>query len=225
MAFESHASTLLGLDAAGQTEPAAVHPDGILDLGETNFVAGRVRARPRHRPHRTGQCQPPAAPRAAWTATSASISGDGQLRGVRVLAPNLVPGELTPVSEVFLHDLRRTATTRVSLGTSDDRQGNEDERAARDSRGRHPGGFISESRQPRARRPQPPGRRLRPPVCASPVAGRCHGADPATQLLAADPDRGGAAGVDLEVVTGRPGGRQFVPVRRCQPTVLGRCAR
>ena len=116
VAFESRATTLLGFDATGQDAPKMlVNPDGIFDLGDTNFVPDIfVHDLATARTERVSVAGD--GTQANLDSYGASISGDGRYVAFVSLATNLVAGDTNKVREVFLHDRQTNATTRVGLG-------------------------------------------------------------------------------------------------------------
>ncbi|MGQ0845163.1 MAG: hypothetical protein ACT4QF_13630 [Sporichthyaceae bacterium] len=116
VAFESRATTLLGVDPTGQDAPKSlVNPDGIFDLSDTNFVPDVfVHDLATARTERVSVAGDGA--QATADSYGASISGDGRYVAFVSLANNLTPGDTNNVREVFLHDRRERTTSRVGVG-------------------------------------------------------------------------------------------------------------
>ncbi len=116
VAFESRATTLLGYDVTGQDAPKMlVNPDGIFDLGDTNFVPD-IFVHDLTTAHTERVSVASDGKQATLDSYGASVSGDGRWVAFVSLAKNLVAGDTNNVREVFLHDRQTKETTRVVQG-------------------------------------------------------------------------------------------------------------
>ncbi len=120
VAFTSNASTLASLMPGTQSLPQFIF--NRFNSGDENFVSD-VYVHDVATGHTELVSVSTSGAQGSAESYEASISGDGTKVAFASFASALVPGELTPGSEVFLRDLTARQTSRVSV-TSDDRQGN-----------------------------------------------------------------------------------------------------